>query len=130
MIHNSKVPGLFEGTARYYACYRRNYPSEVIDLLHNRFNLNSLTHVLDLGCGTGQLAIPLAARSIAVHALDPDFEMLSEGLRAEQQNNVRGIAWYIGDERAFRPTTSTTTSTMYNGCQFPLDGSRSALNSP
>jgi SAM-dependent methyltransferase len=99
MTQPSNGPGLFEGTAPYYARYRRGYPAEVIDLVVERFALDRSTRVLDLGCGTGQLAIPLAARHIPVHAVDPDLDLLTEGLRAERAANLRGIAWYAGDDR-------------------------------
>ncbi len=92
-------PGLFEGTAWYYARYRRGYPPEVIDTLVARFNLDGTTHVLDLGCGTGQLAVPLASRRIPVHAVDPDLDMLAEGRAAEKAAGACGIAWYSGDDR-------------------------------
>lgn len=77
----------------------KKYSSKVINLLVHRFNLNSSTRVLDIGCGTGQLAIPIAALRIPVHAVDPNLEILAEGLRAEQVAGVRGIAWYTGDDR-------------------------------
>lgn len=92
-------PGLFQGTACYYARFRRGYPLEVIDTLVARFHLDGTTHVLDLGCGTGHLAVPLASRRIPVHAVDPDLEMLAEGLAAEKAAGAHGIAWYFGDDR-------------------------------
>jgi SAM-dependent methyltransferase len=90
--------GLFQGAAWYYARYRRGYPDAVIGLIVRRFGLDGTTPVLDLGCGTGQLAIPLAARGVPVHAVDPDVGMLAEGLRAEEASGARGIAWRIGDD--------------------------------
>jgi SAM-dependent methyltransferase len=98
MTKTAPALGIFQGTAAYYARYRSRYPAEVIDLLIERFDLNEWTHVMDLGCGTGQLAIPLAARRIPLHAVDPDIDMLVEGLRAERANGVRGIAWYTGSD--------------------------------
>jgi len=86
-------PELFKGTAFYYSRYRRGYPPEAIEVLVRGFDLNSSTRVLDLGCGTGQIAIPLAKRGIPVIAVDPDVEMFAEGLRAEQATGIAGIAW-------------------------------------
>jgi len=93
-----KNPGLFEATASYYSRYRRGYPPEAIEALVRRFDLDSSTGVLDLGCGTGQIAIPLAERGIPVIAVDPDVEMLAEGLRAEQATGTTGIAWMRGND--------------------------------
>jgi SAM-dependent methyltransferase len=91
-------PELSEGTASYYSRYRRGYPPEAIETIVRRFDLNSSTRVLDLGRGTGQIAIPLAKRGIPVIAVDPDVEMLAEGLRAEQATGVAGIAWMLGND--------------------------------
>jgi 2-polyprenyl-3-methyl-5-hydroxy-6-metoxy-1,4-benzoquinol methylase len=61
------MSGGFSGeVAGLYAKYRRGYDPEVIDWLAQTFGLDSHGIVLDLGCGTGHLAIPLAARSRAV----------------------------------------------------------------
>lgn len=94
-----RAPGLFEGTAAYYSRYRFGYPETVFDFLVERFGLEITTPVLDLGCGTGQLAIPLARRDIPVHAVDPDVEMLAEGMRVEAASEILGIAWRRGDDR-------------------------------
>lgn len=98
--HDGARPGLFEATARYYARYRQPYPAALFDLLVDRFRLGASTAVLDLGCGTGQLAIPLAARGVPVHAVDPEVEMLSVGIRSEEQASVSGIAWTRGTDRS------------------------------
>ena len=107
-------PELFEGTAWYYARYRPAYPTKAIDLLTARFNLNHASAVLDLGCGTGQIAIPLAARGIPVSAIDPDVEMLAEGLRAEQRAGIYGITWLRGDDGCLNrlPLAPLTLCTM------------------
>ena len=91
--------GLFAGTSWYYSRYRLGYPDAAIDWILRRFELDRSTHVLDLGCGTGQLAIPLAARGVLVHAVDPDAEMLAEGVRAAEAAGVRGIDWIRGDDK-------------------------------
>jgi ubiquinone/menaquinone biosynthesis C-methylase UbiE len=63
--------------AWYYARFRPGYPPDLIDfLIANCFGPGD--RVLDLGCGTGQLTIPLTARGIEVVPLDPSTEMLRE----------------------------------------------------
>jgi len=58
--------GYFCGKAGYYARYRRGYPATVFDMIVTRFSLTPGTAALDLGCGTGNMAIPLARRGLKV----------------------------------------------------------------
>src|SRR6266702_2438779 len=69
---------IFHGTAWYYARYRPGYPQELFDLLRGRFELDGTGRLLDLGCGTGQLAVPLAPLFEEVVAVDVDAGMLAE----------------------------------------------------
>jgi ubiquinone/menaquinone biosynthesis C-methylase UbiE len=94
------VTELFEGAARYYARYRPGYPVALVEHLIHYFSLDASTPVLDLGCGTGQLAIPLATAGIPVVAVDPDVEMLREGLLAERNTTSTGVAWRLGSDTA------------------------------
>src|SRR5436305_7036744 len=68
---------LFRGTAWYYARFRPGYAPELIELLAARAGLDEGSRVLDLGTGTGQLAVPLAAHAGEVVAVDPEPEMLA-----------------------------------------------------
>lgn len=87
---------LFEGTAGFYRKYRLGYPDSAINLMCERCGCCEGSVVLDLGCGTGQLALPLHERGMLVHAVDPDLEMLQEGLKAEQERELRGVRWITG----------------------------------
>lgn len=69
---------MFKGAAPYYAQFRPGYPPELIAQLAERAGLDGSARVLDLGCGTGQLAVPLAAFAQEVVAVDPEPEMLAE----------------------------------------------------
>ena len=88
---------VFAGTARYYARYRPAYPDEVITLLRYKFRLNKDTRVLDLGCGTGQIALKLAPCVSEIIALDPQEEMLREGKAAAASLNISNITWLKGE---------------------------------
>lgn len=96
MGNPSKKPGFFCGKAGYYARYRRGYPPEVFDMIISRFGLTPESEILDLGCGTGNMAIPLARRGFHVHAVDPEPGMISEGRKRAEAENVPGILWQAG----------------------------------
>ncbi|MFI7133365.1 class I SAM-dependent methyltransferase [Nonomuraea sp. NPDC050153] len=84
---------LFGGAAPYYARYRPGYGQAAIGHLAEAFGADS--RVLDLGCGPGTIAIPLARRVTAVLAVDPAREMLAEGRRLA--GGLANIAWLRGD---------------------------------
>jgi len=86
----------FRGKAGYYARYRRGYPSAVFDAMVSRFSLTPVSGILDLGCGTGNVAIPLAGRGFSVYAVDPDPEMRAEGCRRAEAEHIAGISWLDG----------------------------------
>ena len=69
---------LFKGAAEYYARYRPGYPPELIAQLAAAAGLDGTGRLLDLGTGTGQLAVPLAAHVEEVVAVDVEEEMLAQ----------------------------------------------------
>jgi SAM-dependent methyltransferase len=91
---------LFRDTAWYYARFRPPYPAKAIDMVVEHFDLQAGSSVIDLGCGTGQVAIPLARRGINVTAVDPSEEMLTQGRHEAAQTSVSGISWLQGDDRS------------------------------
>ncbi|MDD4138253.1 MAG: methyltransferase domain-containing protein [Methanoregula sp.] len=88
--------GFFSGKAGYYARYRKGYPGEVFDAIIAGFDLTPTSEILDLGCGTGNVAIPLAERGFRVHAVDPDPGMLAEAQRCYRIPGASRICWYTG----------------------------------
>jgi SAM-dependent methyltransferase len=88
----------FTGKAGYYAKYRRGYPAAVFDTIISRFALPPNSGILDLGCGTGNVAIPLAERGFCVHAVDPEPEMLAEGRRRGAALPNGRITWQAGSD--------------------------------
>jgi SAM-dependent methyltransferase len=59
-----------------YHRYRRGCPGAVLDALGSVFDLTGQDVVVGLGCGTGQLTLPMAARVRAVVGVDPEPGML------------------------------------------------------
>lgn len=80
----------------FYQRYRRGYPGPVIDALVAAFALTDDHLVVDLGCGTGQLALPLAERVRAVVGIDPEPDMLVAARGAAERRGQANIGWMIG----------------------------------
>lgn len=94
---DSSDGGLFAGTAWHYARYRPGYPAAFLDDLVQRLGLHGPGRLLDLGCGTGQLALPLAAHVTEAVGMDPEPDMLAEANRQAQQQAVTNVRWIQGD---------------------------------
>jgi ubiquinone/menaquinone biosynthesis C-methylase UbiE len=87
---------MFSGTARYYARYRPGYPAELIAHVVRRFGLDGTGRLLDLGCGTGQLALPLAPHVGHVVGMDPEPAMLREAATQARLAGVVNVEWVTG----------------------------------
>ena len=93
---SEQSPDLFAGTATYYARYRPPYPDALFQHVVERFGLDGTGRLLDVGCGTGQLAIPFASHFAEVAGLDPDPGMLAEAARGAREAGVRNARWIQG----------------------------------
>ena len=69
----------------------RNRTSPFIDLLLTHLPVTSELTVLDVGCGPGNLAIPLAGRSRSVTALDFSEKMLEILVAETQAKNITNV---------------------------------------
>jgi ubiquinone/menaquinone biosynthesis C-methylase UbiE len=87
----------FAGTAWFYARYRPGYPDEVFQLLRKRFGLDRSSRVLDLGSGTGQIALPIAPYVAEVVAVDPMEDMLKEAKEQAVTRHITNINWLLGE---------------------------------
>ena len=86
---------LFKGTAHYYAKYRFGYPKAFFDYVIGFFDLHTGSRVLDLGCGTGQIAIPLAKCVGEVVGVDSEQDMLDQAIEAAQASGVVNVTWML-----------------------------------
>lgn len=87
---------LFAGTAWHYARYRPGYPSEFLDELVRRFHLDGTGRLLDLGCGTGQLTVPLASHVRDAVGVDPEPQMLVEAAAYADRAGAANLTWVNG----------------------------------
>jgi SAM-dependent methyltransferase len=84
---------LFKGTAEYYDRFRRPYPAALFDDLRARVPLGGDDRVLDLACGTGQIAFPLAPHVAEVWAVDQEAEFVEFGQAKAARVGVRNTRW-------------------------------------
>jgi len=112
--------------ARLYARYRRGYPPAVIDAIVDTFRLSHNDAVIDLGCGTGQLTVPLAARVRSVVGVDPEPDML--WLARGHDDDAPNIAWVLGSDEELpaigatlgnRPVGAITVATALHWMDDP-----------
>lgn len=84
--------------ATHYARHRRGFPPAAVDLLVGALGLPRSSSVLDLGCGTGQLTVPLAGRFDRVLGADPSPDMLRLARDAARAAGVTSITWLRADD--------------------------------
>lgn len=93
---------LFKGSAKYYSRYRPLYPASLIRFLIGRFALDGTGRMLDLGCGTGQLALRFSDWFEQIVGIDTEPEMIDEAKRLSAEIRSENIEWYIGDIKSYR----------------------------
>lgn len=70
-------PDLYRGTAGYYDRFRHSYPDTLIGDLVRRTKASGRGRLLDLACGTGQLACTLRDTFAEVWAVDQEPDMIA-----------------------------------------------------
>lgn len=95
---------LYEGTAHYYSRFRPPYPPSMAAVLREKFGLDGQGRMLDLGCGTGFVAIAMAPLFEQVLAMDPQPEMLEEARGVANRANVHNIEWRLGGSLDLAPS--------------------------
>ena len=93
---------LYRGTARYYDAYRPPYPEALLDDLCQRLPATGRGKLLDLACGTGQVALSLAARFAEVWAVDQEPEMVAFGQRKADSMGIANVRWVAGSAERVR----------------------------
>lgn len=86
----------FRSTERFYADHRPGYGGAAIEYAVERFGVDRDVRVLDLGCGAGQLTLPLAEHAGAVVGMDPNPEMLALARERAQAAGIENVEWVEG----------------------------------
>jgi SAM-dependent methyltransferase len=60
----------FDAVATYYDQYRPGYPPQVIDAVVDVTHIGTGSRVLEIGCGTGQMSVPIAERGARLTAVE------------------------------------------------------------
>jgi SAM-dependent methyltransferase len=87
-------PDLYAGTADYYERYRPAYPAALLDRLVEEAGVTGRGRLLDVACGTGQVAFGLSAHFEEVWAVDQEPDMLSVGRLKAERLGVGHIQWF------------------------------------
>lgn len=98
MTRTSMAPDAFVGTASYYARYRPPYPEEFLADLRSVAQTTGQGALLDLACGPGRVAIPMAGHFRSVLGVDVEAEMIGVGKDEAAKRGLSNIAWRV--ERA------------------------------
>ena len=89
-------PTIYLGSAAHYRYGRPAYSPELEAVLTREAGLDGQGRLLDAGCGPGVLTVRLARLFEQAVGLDPDADMLAEGRRAADENEVTNIRWVQG----------------------------------
>ncbi len=102
-----RVERKYEGAAWYYSRYWTPYPPALVTVLKEAFRLDGTGRLLDLGCGPGSVAIPLAPLFERVVAIDFEPDMLTEGRAVAGRAGIRNIEWIRGSAEDLSPSLGT-----------------------
>jgi ubiquinone/menaquinone biosynthesis C-methylase UbiE len=87
---------LYRGTARFYDEFRVGYPQALLDDLRLRTRAGGAGRLLDLACGTGQIAFPLAPSFAEVWALDQEPDAIEFARAKALRLGVDNVRWIAG----------------------------------
>jgi len=109
---------LYRGTGFHYERFRVPYPPALVDDLLTRTELTGGGRLLDLACGTGQVAFALHRSFEEVWAVDQEQDMLGVGRETAEALGVRNIRFVDSSVEDFlAPDASFDLVTIGNAYQ-------------
>jgi len=85
----------FTSTATYYLQHRPPYPGELLSDLRAHAKTTGHGSLLDLACGPGRVAIPMAPYFNTVLAVDVEAEMVDVGVQAARASGATNVGWSV-----------------------------------
>lgn len=109
----------FASAASYYAQYRPFYPQPLIQDIVSFFGLTGSDRVIDIGSGTGQLAIQMADHVGEVMTVEVDADMVAEGKKLCEKHHVTNVRWIqsAAEDLFFSPEFGRFKAAMF-GASF------------
>ncbi|WP_409254157.1 class I SAM-dependent methyltransferase [Bacillus sp. SCS-153A] len=106
---------LFSGTASFYSRFRLPYPSTIFEEILSEYTPDGSGSLLDLGCGTGEVIVPLARYFGEAYGIDINSEMLEMARKRAEQSGITIIEWkQVSAERIDEVGTSFDLITAGN----------------
>jgi SAM-dependent methyltransferase len=87
---------LYRGTAGYYDRFRPPYPDQLTSDLLARVEVGAGDRLLDLACGTGQVAFALAEHFDEIWAVDQEAESVGFARAKAEALGIYKIHWLVG----------------------------------
>ena len=94
-------PDLYDGAAEYYDKFRLGYPKAMLADLASRVALDGSGGLLDVACGTGQVAFALAPRVAYIVGIDQEPGMVNFAAAKAATMGLRNSEWHVGRAEEF-----------------------------
>jgi SAM-dependent methyltransferase len=91
----------FAGLADDYVRYRVPYPREILEGFLAEASLPPGARLLDLACGPGRVALPIARQFAEVWAVDLEPDMIEAGRREAERLCIGNVRWAVGRAEEF-----------------------------
>jgi SAM-dependent methyltransferase len=85
---------LYLGSAEHYLRGRFPYSSQMAPEIARRLSLTGNERLIDIGCGPGNVILPLAPLFHAAVGVDPDAGMLATAAREAMRLGITNVSWH------------------------------------